>query len=233
MTMKKGFIRTVMASSMMVSALMVSGAQAQLAANAPAPAAAEATNAPINMELLEVGASDRVLGNPDAPVTIVEYASLSCTHCAHFHNDILPKIKENFIDKGKVKLVMRNFPLNEPALRGAMLANCVAPEQYYTFLKVLFQMQDKWAFSESFKDNLAQIASVGGVSPEQFGKCMVDTNLEKEALEIRKNGEEGLRIQSTPTFFVNGTRLEGAQPFDEFSKVVNSALAAAPAKVAK
>jgi protein-disulfide isomerase len=231
MTMKNGFIRTVMATSMLVSALMVSGAQAQLAANAPT--ASEATNAPIKMELLEITGSDKVLGNPDAPVTIVEYASLSCTHCAHFHNDILPKVKEAFIDTGKAKLVMRNFPLNEPALRGAMLANCVAPEQYYTFLKVLFQMQDKWAFSESFKDNLSQIAGVGGVSPEQFGKCMSDMSLEKQALTTRKDAEEGLKIASTPTFFINGTRLEGAQPFDEFSKAVNAALAAVPAKAAK
>lgn len=224
--MKLGFLRAALATSVLASVVIVGTsivpAQAQLAANAPT--VQEATTPPIDAKLLDIKASDRILGNPNAPVTIFEYASLSCTHCATFHTGVLPKIQSEYIDKGKVKLVMRNFPLNEPALKGAMLANCVAPEQYYTFVKVLFQMQDKWAFSDAFKDNLMQIAGVGGVSPEQFGKCMTNTQIEKEALMIRKEGEEGLKIQATPTLFINGARVEGAQSFDAVAKVINAEL---------
>ncbi len=229
--MKKGFIHAVLVAGLMASVGMTGAAQAQFTENAPA--SKEVTNAPVNAELLAIGASDKILGDPNASVTILEYASLSCTHCAHFHNDIFPKVKTDFIDTGKARLVMRNFPLNEPALRGAMLVNCVAPEQYYTFLKVLFQMQDKWAFSESFKDNLAQIAGVGGVSPEKFAKCMSNMDLEKEALLVRKNGEEGLHIASTPTFFINGTKLEGAVPYDDFAKAINAALSVTAAPKAE
>src|SRR5258707_15596467 len=88
--------------------------------------------------------ADRVLGKPDAPITIIEYASLSCPHCARFATDVLPKLKEKWIDAGKAKLVLRAFPLDEPAMRAEMVARCAPPERYYPLVETLFQTQDKW-----------------------------------------------------------------------------------------
>src|SRR3954453_3565238 len=110
------------------------------------PAAAQAPSKPAAnaASLLAPSAQDRVLGKADAPITIVEYASLSCPHCAHFANAVLPKLKENWIDTGKAKLVLRDFPLDEPALRAEMLARCVPPERFYPLVETLFETQDKW-----------------------------------------------------------------------------------------
>src|ERR1700739_25881 len=106
---------------------------------APHPMLADAQTA------LQITKDDRILGNPDAPITIVEYASLTCPHCAHFANDVLPEIKKEWIDTGKAKLVLRDFPLDEPPLRAAMIARCASPDRFYAFADTFFASQDKWA----------------------------------------------------------------------------------------
>src|SRR5207248_5466238 len=115
-------------------------------AQAPKPEIAPGGTPPAaNMaSLLAPNAQDRVLGKDDAPITIVEYASLSCSHCAHFANAVLPKLKEKWIDTGKAKLVLRDFPLDEPALRAEMLARCVPPERFFPLVETLFETQEKW-----------------------------------------------------------------------------------------
>ncbi len=168
---------------------------------------------------------DRVLGHDDAPVTMVEYSSLSCPHCAQFHNEIFPELKEKYIDSGKLRLLARNYPINEPALRGSMLTMCVPDDKYYPFLKVLFSMQKKWAMSVDFMDSLKQIAKVGGVSEVEFDACMENEGVEKKVLEIKRDATEQLDIEATPTFYINGEKVQGARSLEDFSKVIDAKLA--------
>ena len=127
----------------MVFALALAGAH-PAAAQAPKPDGVAPGATASTESLLAPTEQDRVLGKPDAPITIIEYASLSCSHCAHFANAVLPKLKENWLDTGKAKLILRDFPLDEPALRAGMVARCAPPERYYPLVDTLFEMQDKW-----------------------------------------------------------------------------------------
>ncbi len=176
-------------------------------------------------DILNVQPYDRILGDENAPVTMVEYASLSCPHCASFHNDTLPALKEKYVDSGKMRILMRNFPTNEPALRGSMLSLCVERDKYHTFLKVLYRMQQKWAMSLDFKESLKTIARVGGVSGEEFDACMANEAIEKEALEIRRTAGDNLDIQATPTMFVNGEKFKGNGSVESFSELIDKHLA--------
>ncbi len=169
--------------------------------------------------LLAVAEGDVALGAEDAPVTMIEYASLSCGHCATFHNDVYPVLKERFVDTGKLRFVFRHFPLNEPALRGSLLVNCVAAEKQESFLRTLFKAQDKWAFDRGFLQNLKNIARVGGMKEADFDACMVDADQEKALLEGRLKASQVLGVSSTPTFFINGEMFKGHKPEQFISKI--------------
>ncbi|HYP38382.1 MAG TPA: thioredoxin domain-containing protein, partial [Stellaceae bacterium] len=133
-----------------LSLLLVSPGSPEAAA--PHPMLADAQT------VLQITKDDRILGNPEAPITIVEYASLTCPHCAHFANDVLPEIKKDWIDTGKAKLVLRDFPLDEPALRAAMIARCAPPDRYYAFADTFFAAQEKWVRSPDYREALARLA---------------------------------------------------------------------------
>ena len=184
---------------------------------------AEAT-AKIDTALLTVKPSDIILGDANAPVTIVEYASLSCSHCAHFHETVLPDLQKQFITTGKVRLVLRHFPLNAPALKGAELVECAGRDgkERASFAKVLFDMQSKWAFDENYVNNLKQIASVGGIDSAAFDSCMADKALEDEILNDRKEAQEKLAVDSTPMFFINNVKFEGERTPEAFAKAINA-----------
>ncbi len=164
---------------------------------------------------------ERVLGNPDAPNTIVEYSSLTCPHCATFHRETLPGLKEKYIDTGKAKLVMREFPLDKAAWAGAVVARCLDEAKYFAFLDVLFLQQDKWAFTQDPIGGLFNFARSAGMTKEQFDACVSDEDLGGKVLDVRKRGAENFNVESTPTFFVNGKILRGAQPLEEFEKMMN------------
>lgn len=173
---------------------------------------------------LKIGENDVVIGKAEAPVTIIEYASLSCPHCAAFHATTLPQLQSKYIDSGKAKFVFRNFALNPPAFAGAKLVSCIGKDQYYTFTKVLFDQQSQWAFHSEFMTVLEKIAKLGGVSSKQFNDCMADKAVEERVLLIKKTGIESLEVKSTPTFFVNGQMLMGARNIDEFSAIIDPLL---------
>ena len=183
----------------------------------PAQAAAESLLAP--------RPADFIMGNAKAPVTMVEYFSTSCSHCAHFHNDVLPQLSEKYIKPGKLKFIARSFVRNEPDLKATLLLQCVPREKYFTFLKVLFQEQEKWAFDENFLASLKIIAGVGGISGPQFDKCMANTAAETAALKERKEATDILLVNATPMFFVNGKKYEGAYDIPSFSKEIDRLLA--------
>src|SRR5256885_15632799 len=128
--------------------------------------------------VLALNKDDRILGNPDAPITIVEYASLTCPHCAHFANEVLPELKKKWIDTGKAKLVLRDYPLDEPALRAAMIARCAPPDRFYAYVDTLFAAQEKWVMAKDYRDALARLVKLGGMSREEFDNCLKNTTLE-------------------------------------------------------
>lgn len=165
---------------------------------------------------------DIVLGKADAPITIIEYASLTCPHCARFHTDVLPTLKTEYIDTGKVKLIFRDFPLDQAAFGAAVLARCGGPEKYYTFLNVLFAQQRQWAASSDPKAALVQIGRLGGVSSEQFDRCLAEKPLGDYILNSRLEGNQKFNVSSTPTLIINGKAEAGAPTMEELRKKLDA-----------
>jgi protein-disulfide isomerase len=200
------------------------------AASAPATPAASAVDVPqsqgsVDMaKLLEPGAlPDKVLGKADAPVTIVEYASMTCSHCAHFHQATLPAIKEKYIDTGKARLILREFPFDPRAEAGFMLARC-AGDNYFPMVDVLFKQQESWAGVENAKAALLQISKLAGFSQESFEACLTDQKLLEDVRAVQKRGAEEFKVDSTPTFFINGNTYKGAMSVEEMSAIIDSLL---------
>jgi protein-disulfide isomerase len=159
------------------------------------------------------------IGKADAPVTIVEYSSLSCPHCAAFHKEVLPALKADFIEPGKARYVMREFPLNEAALAGAVVARCLDPSRYFAFTDLLFSKQEDWAFKTDALTPLKQLAKQAGLSEAQFDKCIDDEALQKKIIDVREQGaKEG--VNATPSFFVNGKMLKGATTLKAFEEAM-------------
>ena len=164
---------------------------------------------------------DRILGKPEAPITIVEYASLTCPHCAHFANEVLPELKKKWIDTGKAKLVLRDYPLDEPALRAAMVARCAPPDRFYAYVDTFFGAQEKWVTARDYRDALARLVKLGGMSRDEFDYCLKNTALENKIVEGRLIASKELDVNSTPTFFINSTKFTGAPTVEEFDKVLS------------
>ncbi|ACI97945.1 DsbA family protein [Rhodospirillum centenum] len=146
---------------------------------------------------------DKVIGDPKAPITIIEYASLTCSHCAHMHTDILPRIKAEFIDTGQAKLIFRDFPMDQVALTASMFSRCVAPERYFSMLSALFKSQKAWFAA---KDPLAEVgktARMAGLTPEQQEACLSNKQLETHILQTRLDGIKKYNISGTPTLILN------------------------------
>ena len=166
---------------------------------------------------------DRILGKADAPVTIFEYASLTCPHCADFDENMLPKLKAEWIDTGKARLIFRDFPLDQAAVRAAILARCAPADQFYAFIDVLFRGQNNWAVGGKVDASLGKIAKLAGMSDEQFAACMKDEAVQKRVLDSRLEAEQQYKVESTPTFFINGVRVVGVKPYPEFEKILDQA----------
>jgi protein-disulfide isomerase len=166
---------------------------------------------------------DKVLGNDDAPVTIVEYASMTCPHCAHFHATTLPELKKKYIDTGKARLIFREFPFDPRAEAGFMLARC-SNDNYFPMVDVLFKQQEVWASVENAKDALLQISKLAGFSQESFEACLTDQKLLDDVRAVRKQGEEEFKVDSTPTFFINGNTYKGALTIAEMSAIIDGML---------
>lgn len=168
--------------------------------------------------------SDIVLGDPDAPVTVIEYASMTCPHCAKFHADTLPKLKTKYIDTGKVKYIMRAFPLDNLAAAAFMLARCVDEDKYYAFIDLLFEKQSQWAQSDEPVKELRQISKVAGFTEERFKQCLSDQAALDYIQTVRNTGDQKYDIRATPTLIINGQKLEGAQPIEKLEAVIDPLL---------
>jgi protein-disulfide isomerase len=179
----------------------------------------------LQAKLLEPGPlPENAMGKPDAPVTIIEYSSFSCGHCANFHVNVLPKLKEKYIDTGKVRYIIREFPLEPRAMGAAMLARCVSPMRYFSFTDVLYAQQKVWAFADNPADELLKIAREAGMTEERFRQCLMDRELEKNLNALRERGESAFGVESTPTFFINGKLLKGARGIEEFDQIIEPML---------
>ncbi len=191
----------------------------------------ENTNTDINYDSASLPSDPlgvRTLGNPDAPIKIEEFASLTCGHCAHFHGTTFQEIKTKYIDTGKVFFTFTDFPLNGPALDAAMVVRCMPPERYFTFLSFLFQTQEQWAFNAAYKDNLRQNAKLAGLSDEAFDACLANESLKQGLVDRMQAKSTENNINSTPSFVItsnNGKKevLTGALPIVSFDKAIESA----------
>jgi protein-disulfide isomerase len=169
---------------------------------------------------------DVAQGSPDAKVTIVEYASLTCSHCAAFHKETYPTLKERYIDTGKVRYVLREFPLDPLATAGFMLARCDGDSKYYPIVDMLFQQQRAWAFTDKPLDALRQMMRQAGFSQEKFDSCLRDQKLYDAVNTVKNRGMEAFKVDSTPTFFINGQRFAGNMSIDELEKIIKPMLGA-------
>jgi protein-disulfide isomerase len=171
---------------------------------------------------VEVAEDDFVLGQSNAPVTIIEYASLTCPHCANFHARVLPDVKKQLVDTGKVRLVYRDFPLDQVALAGSVLARCAGRDRYFAFLDVLFRDQANWARSQNPVQALSQIARLGGMGQDKFDSCLKDSALQEAVLKQRLDGNQKYQVNSTPTLLINGKKYSGGLSFEQIKAVVDS-----------
>ncbi|BCH26130.1 DsbA family protein [Mesorhizobium sp. L-8-3] len=223
----------VLPTALMLAACSDSTEEAKAETSKPADAAtpaAPAVNAPkpagtVDMaKLLEAGAlPEKSLGKEDAPVTIVEYASMTCPHCAHFHETTLPELKTRYIDTGKVRLILREFPFDPRAEAGFMLARC-SNDNYFAMVDVLFKQQRSWAAAENARDALLQISKLAGFSQESFEACLTDQKLLDEVRAVRERGAKDFGVDSTPTFFIDGGRYPGALSIAELSAIIDPLL---------
>jgi protein-disulfide isomerase len=170
-------------------------------------------------ELMKPGPlPDLVLGKVDAPITVVEYASMTCGHCANFHTKVFPAIKEKYVDTGKVRFIMREFPLDNLAAAASMLARCAGEGKSFPLISVLFAKQDDWAFVKTDpRPELLKFAKQAGFTQESFEKCLTDQKLLDDISAIRARGSDAFGVTSTPTFFVNGKKLNGIS-LEDFEK---------------
>jgi protein-disulfide isomerase len=172
----------------------------------------------------EIQPGDQVLGSSSAPVTVIEYGSLDCPHCARWESEVFPKVKTDLIDAGKIRYVFRDFPLHGGALKAAELAHC-EPDRYYAFVSVLFESQNSWA-PRSLADDpvpeLSKIAKLGGISDAKFQSCLADKQVEETIMTGRQKAAEA-GVNSTPYFLVNGKPHAGEIPFDDLAQMIKDA----------
>ncbi|MEZ0222165.1 DsbA family protein [Tardiphaga sp. 804_B3_N1_9] len=173
-----------------------------------------------------VSLPDMALGPKDAAVTVTEYASMTCPHCAAFTEQVFPKIKEAFIDTNKIRFVFREFPLDIKAAAGSMLARCIAKEdsgKYFAVIDMLFKQQNDWVMKDTAA-TLTRIGKQAGLSQQAVEECLKDQALLDKIAADQKYANEVLKVNSTPTFFINGEMLKGEQSFEEFSKKITPLL---------
>ncbi|TCM55747.1 protein-disulfide isomerase [Rhizobium sp. PP-F2F-G48] len=202
---------------------------AQAAAPAAAPTAApELPQADGEVEvskLMEPGAlPEMAIGKADAPVTIVEYMSMTCPHCANFHNQTFDTIKTKYVETGKVRFVLREFPFDPRAAAAFMLARCAPEGQYFPMVSMLFKQQEQWAAAQNGRDALLQMSKLAGFSQESFEACLTNQKLLDDVNAVMQKGMKEYQVASTPTFFINGKRYSGDMSVDTMSALIDPLL---------
>lgn len=169
---------------------------------------------------------EKVFGSPDAPVTIVEYASITCHFCMKFHSETWPALKEKYVDTGKVRFVMREFPLDPLATAGFMLARCAGDEKWYPVLDLLYRTKETWGHAQNPADALLQTLRQAGFTQDSFEACLRNDKLFQDVRQVAERGSRDFGVNSTPTFFINGEKRTGALTLTQFDAILEPMLAA-------
>ena len=173
-----------------------------------------------------VSLPDMALGPANASVTITEFASMTCPHCAAFNETVFPKIKSEYVDTGKVRYVFREFPLDIKAAAGSMLARCIAKDdagKYFAVIDMLFRQQNDWVIKNT-TETLTRIGKQAGLSQQAVEDCLKDQALLDKIAADQKYASDVLKVDSTPTFFINGEKIKGETSFEEFDKRIKPLL---------
>lgn len=167
---------------------------------------------------------EMIYGDPMAPVTIVEYASLTCSHCAAFHNGVLPELKKNYIDTGKVRLVFRDFPLDGLAMAGAMLARCAPDKRGQAMLNVMFRQQATWVTAKQPIEPLTSYAKLAGMTGDDVTACLANENIMTAIRQGQETASNLYKIESTPTFFIGDVKVEGNRGYEFMAEIIDDKL---------
>lgn len=170
---------------------------------------------------------DQTLGKPDAPLTIIEYASMTCGHCANFHNETMGHLKEKYIDAGTVRYVFREFPLDNVAYAAALLARCAGEGRFFPLVDLLFKQQRSWAYSEKPEAALFDTVKQAGLTQDQFNACLQDQASYAKLQKERQRASQQFGVDSTPTFFFNGRIERGAMTPAQLDAKIETYLKAA------
>ncbi len=175
---------------------------------------------------LNINEDDFFIGDENAPITIIEYASMSCSHCATFHTNTLPDLKLEYIDTGKVRMVFRDYPFNYPALLGSMMMRCIPSDVRYDYMNALYQLQLTWVNRDPkiTKKELYKIMQSGGMTKDEFDSCYSNIDNENRILEGVMAAQKEFNIKSTPSFVVNGNLVEGNKNIKEFRQIIDKIL---------
>ena len=167
---------------------------------------------------------EMVLGNQKAKITVIEYASLGCPHCAQFHSGTFQDVKKNYIDTGKIKFIFRDFPLGTPALAASMISRCSGSAKYFGMIDIFFQGQKQWSQAENPMNALKKIARFGGMSATDVDDCLQNQELLDYIQSTARDGGEKHKINSTPSFVIDGETHSGGLPYADFKKLLDKAL---------
>jgi protein-disulfide isomerase len=182
-------------------------------------------NAKSNPFAIESIIEDRVLGSTNAKITVIEYASMTCPHCAKFHAGPFQILKTEYIETGKVRFIYRDFPLDRLALAAAMMARCAPKERYYPIIDIIFRTQENWAKKANPTDALSQIGLLSGISKKAYKACVGNKEIYEGVMKIRNDGGAKFNIQSTPTIIINGKPIKGHLTAEKLRLTLNSELA--------
>ena len=162
------------------------------------------------------------MGNESAPIKMIEFASLTCGHCAKFHNEVFPKIKKDYIDSGKIFFTYQDFPLDKFALKASVIARCSGKDKYFSFLKVLYKKQKDWTRSQDPFKSLLKIAKLGGLKNDEIKVCVSNKSIEDGILKKRLNSTKKFEIKATPTIYINGKKYDGDLTFEAIKLKLDS-----------
>lgn len=173
---------------------------------------------------VESFAIDQVMGKPDAPVTIIEYASTTCGHCATFQAEVLPRLKKEWVETGKARLIYRDFPTGPAALSigASMIAHCAGPERYFGVLDLIMQSQEKWMAQQPLEE-LKKVVRLAGITPDQVDACLQRQDLYTAIQARAQAGQEKWGIDSTPSVVIGGKVLKGVRPYEEYEQALKAA----------
>ncbi|WP_249731842.1 DsbA family protein [Roseococcus sp. SDR] len=194
--------------------------------NLPRRAVAALAFTPFAAAMAQTPPGERVIGRADAPVTVIEFHSLTCGNCARFHNDIFPRIKAEFVDTGLVRFVLRDFPLDRVALEAAVMVHCAGPERFEPLITLVYAKKEAWAHSPDPRAALRRYAGLAGLSASALEACWSDPAFARAVVQMRLEAERDHGVNATPSFLIAGRLHRGILTFDQFAALVRPLLPA-------